>query len=179
MRGAAAGHYEVVKALLPTHPDVNALNSRGRSALSLAVGNGHYDVAKLLLDHEGINMDQTDHKSCTLLIHAMEGGNPDMIRLLFAHSNVKVNYQDKNGRTALSYAAENGHVAAIEVLQELQRKQLDGGLEDDHGHSPLQYAAQKGHVEAVRLLRNLAFLFSSSVAVANCVAKGIYVIAIC
>lgn len=173
MRAAAAGHSEVVEVLLSTYSDINAVDSRGRSALSLAVGNGHYDVAKLLLECKGIDADQTDCNSTTPLIHAMEGGSPDMLRLLFAHSDAQVNHQDKIGRTALSYAAENGHVEAIKILQELRPKQLDGGLEDIKGHSPVQYAAQKGHMATVRELPSLSSGCGPSIVVASYTVRGV------
>eukprot|EP01038_Epipyxis_sp_PR26KG_P013454 gene13454-18046_t len=49
---AQNGHLEIVRLLISKKVEVNALNSKGNSALHMAIGYDYYDAAKLLLEND-------------------------------------------------------------------------------------------------------------------------------
>jgi len=59
MRAAAYGYPEIVQILVTHGANVNAVNSRGRTALMFAYEHGYHDVWRILLDN-GANEDGVD-----------------------------------------------------------------------------------------------------------------------
>ena len=120
------------------------------SALIVAAGEGHLDVAKRLLQ-ENADPNATVWYGKTALHEAARGGHLEVVeRLLQANANV--NATTSYGRTALELAAIGGHVDVIERL--LQEKADVNAVAAKHfGRTALQAAADGGHLKVVERLR--------------------------
>jgi hypothetical protein len=108
------GHTDIVKALLAHGADVNAKESRGRTALIYAAYNGHTDIVKALLAG-GVDADVKNKDGLTALMIAAYNGHTDIVKALLeegAHVDVK----DNNGLTALMIAASIGYTNTVKAL---------------------------------------------------------------
>ena len=118
-----AGHVEVVRSLLKSGVDVDALGIAGRSPLQLASRGGYLDVVQCLLDHGAdANFRADDHS--TPLIYAVESGHLEIVRILLEHS-ADIHAQDNSGLTPLhivilmSYLnSESNHPQVVRFLLE-------------------------------------------------------------
>jgi len=113
-----ANQCDRIRELVEVVADVDALDKHGARAIQLAVGNGHLDATRLLLE-AGAVATGADKNGATLLhCAAMWRNNGDMIRLLAEHG-ADVNAQDLDGRTSLDWALQGGrseNVAALEAI---------------------------------------------------------------
>ncbi len=109
-----AGHKDVVDILLRYHADVNARDSRGRTALMEACHGGPWksgpaeDIIQLLLDHDA----QID------LFMAAATGRTGLIEDILDRDTGLLDIPDAQGKTALFYAAHNNRFAAVKLLIE-------------------------------------------------------------
>ncbi len=100
---ARSGHRDVVEILLRYHSDVNALDSRSRTALMEACHSGPWkfepaeDIIQLLLDYNT----QVD------LIQAAATGRTDLITSILDQDGGVIDRLDAEGETALFHAARN------------------------------------------------------------------------
>ncbi|TNJ27053.1 Ankyrin repeat protein 1 [Giardia muris] len=163
MAAAACGNIEVAQRYVS---EQGMCDTRGRSALMLAVAAGHTNTVSLLapLEHT-----LTDDKGKTATQHALELGRPKLALLLakgasdgmtqlmlaaragdveaLQASLVEARLHDSRGRTALMCAAFYGHAACVALLLDLER-----GYVDANGWTALMYAALAGHVDVAKLL---------------------------
>ena len=82
------GDVRCLKLLLEARGKVNHQDAHGYTPLLLAAKNGHYDVAKCLLEHKTfpkININKEDNESRTPLHWAVENGHTDVVGLLLEH----------------------------------------------------------------------------------------------
>jgi ankyrin repeat protein len=111
---AMAGHVDVVDVLLRYHPDVNALDHRGGTALTEACHGGPWkidpaeEIIQRLLDH-GAQID---------VIQAAAMGRTDLIASILDRDGELIDSPDDLGKTALFHAAHNNRLAAVKLLVE-------------------------------------------------------------
>ncbi|KAL4815700.1 ankyrin repeat-containing domain protein [Aspergillus spinulosporus] len=142
----------------------------GRTPLSYAAENGHYDVVDLLLD-KGVATDQADKNGRTPLSWAAEAGNFDIVSELLQHG-ASVMTRDNFNRTPLLFAAASGHSHVVGTLlwhcfvfEEhtsgvIDTAAKDCSTKDDHytcedcpsGGTPLVWASSNGHISVVEAL---------------------------
>ncbi len=111
-----------------------------------ALGMGHLEVARILLEH-GADVDAKNSRGVTPLQTFSWDGPVEVVRLLLdfgADTNVRM-----SGWTPLHVAAFNGH---YEVTRMLLRHNADANVKGFMRITPLHYASENGHVEVVRLL---------------------------
>lgn len=99
--------------------DVNTRDYLSRTALHLAVFNGHVGIVRLLLD-SGVNIDSENLKGDTALHTASyfsSRGFEEIVKLLLK-GGISVNYRNRHGETALHRAAENGCAEVVRILLE-------------------------------------------------------------
>lgn len=111
---ARAGHLDVLEILLRYHPDVNARDNRGSTALMEACHAGPWkpepaqDIIQLLLDH-GAQID---------LFQAAAMGRTGQIESILDRDASLIDTPDDLGRRALFHAARNNRLAAVKLLVE-------------------------------------------------------------
>lgn len=135
---AEYGHLEVVRFLLEA-ADRSALSVNN---FSFICANGHYDVAKLLLDSlSGIDLrgGKDDSRSLGL---AAAGGHTVLVRLVYERG-AKI---DADNGFGLGLAAKNGHLETVHYLVECG---ADIHANEDYA---LRWASKHGHLEVVKYL---------------------------
>lgn len=150
---AKHGKQEMVKLLLLTGADKDALGNDGWTPLQLAAHYGHVAVVQALLA-AGVNTSLRCGEDKLSALHlAAEAGYSQVLRVLIEHG-VDVDATDGIGRTALHRAAYFHNVEAIDVLGEAR---ADIEAEDSWGARPLHAAASSHGFEAtLALLRHEA-----------------------
>jgi ankyrin repeat protein len=150
-----AGHTETVKALLKAGVDINAVTAptvrpmnkqlrRGASALTLAIENGRFELAALLLD---LGADPTDMRSGYTPLHILTW----------------IRKPDRGEDEGDPIPIDRGRVTSVELIHKLLAKGADvnaqlaggpsgGGRINRKGCTPLMMAADTADTEYMRLL---------------------------
>jgi cytohesin len=149
-RAAAAGHADLVKALLDYSAQVDARDYGGGTALHAAALRGHVDAAATLLDR-GADPSAPDEEGLTPVHLAARNGHEAVAALLLARG-ADPNARGKFTGMPLHEAAERGHRGMVELL--LAR----GGLANARSggshtaFTPWHAARQAGHGAIAELL---------------------------
>ena len=122
-------------------------NESGFTPLHIAVKEGHFDMCKMLLEHEA-DVHAQDSKGNIPLHSALSGGHLEIARILLEH-NAEVNSRNDNGSTPLLLASERG---SPHLMQLLLDRNADVHVHDADGDTPLHCAAIAGRLEEARLL---------------------------
>ncbi|PMD21888.1 hypothetical protein NA56DRAFT_645131 [Hyaloscypha hepaticicola] len=145
-------HLNVIKQFLQVNKvEVNDRGQGGRTALSVAAGNGHIAIVECLLHHEDIQPDTPDFSKWTPIFWALGGKYFDIVRMFALDNRTDLNHIDKAGRSILSWAAAAGETEMVKFL--LYRKEVDVRQRDFRGRTALSWAAENGHLEIVSMLR--------------------------
>lgn len=149
---ATNGHYDLVRTLLETGADVFAANSRGRTALHLAVDSTdatHIEEIMKLLLHYQANVHAVSDGGWTPLHNAAQKGLTGVVERLL-EAGASVNARLSNGMTALHWAAFNGFEDVVNVL--ISEQEADLNIKDGFGRAPWLCAAEQGHYQLIELL---------------------------
>jgi len=114
---AYLGQRDVVAYLLSKGADVNqAGRNPGKfTALTGAVAEGHYRVAKILVE-AGADVNYRYGGGFTPVLEAAQNGDLEILDLLVSHGG-EVTAETEQGKTAVSLALEKGHTEAAEWLR--------------------------------------------------------------
>ena len=129
---AQEGDAEKVRALLRGGADVNAKRPDRYTPFLLALGEGHNDVCRLLLD-AGARPDTTIEDGSSAMHVAAAGGNVEGLELLH-RPDVPIDARDRLGCTALFEAA------TLETAEWLLQHGADVNARDKYGMTPLHQA---------------------------------------
>jgi ankyrin repeat protein len=127
-----------------------------RSALHYAAREGHYNVACVLLEAEGVVVDSRNNVGLTPLHYACRDGHASVAELLLEHG-AQPTAVDMHGWQPLHLACEHGGHNTMSLLLALSSSSPDQGLIDlnvcgEFGKTPLHVAAKAGHTGACSLL---------------------------
>jgi ankyrin repeat protein len=157
---AENGRYDEVLRLLNKGADIESRGAAGteenpkppqNTALYRAVGHGHFQVAKLLLDH-GANPNPN-----SILNFVSSGGRLEMVRLLLEYGarpqwhtgRTRKGSKRAGATTALHSAAIPGHTQVVRLLLDYE---ADIDARDAKGQTPLYLAAWNRRYKVVKLL---------------------------
>ncbi len=156
----------VARLLVARGADLERRDNMGRTALYVAVGNGHAEPAKMMIGM-GASVNAADNDGVTVLMRAIGGGQNKLagsltygstaeelgtqLAMLLIDRGADVNAADDFGTTPLLLAIDRGNV---EVVKALVRKGVDMQAPDSEGVTPLLMATVKGNTEVAKLLIN-------------------------
>lgn len=148
---SAAGHLEIVKALLAKeyHVNINAKNGDDETALSLACQHGHVHIASFLLDH-GASFG--DDKAMFLQL-ACESGKLDVLNLLLERGLYVNDAYDAVSHQSLLHFACQSKKSSPDVVEWLLK--IDSALvnaRDVDQMSAMHYASDCGNAKVVQTL---------------------------
>jgi len=141
------GEESMVKEFLDHHVDIEMKDDDDKTALHYAVGNGQYNIAKLLLNN-GADKNAVDNHGVTPILLAA-GKDLAMLQLLLDH---KANIQavDKNYNTVLHYATKSGRSKVVQKLIEEHPEMLN--VKNKEEKTPLHFAAENNDIDMVTTL---------------------------
>jgi uncharacterized protein len=154
---AASGDLEEVEILLDggAHPDRPA-DSLGGTPLMMALDQGRFDVARLLIDRGADVRAATDGNMTTLIELAGASPPPELraqqleLAQALVDGGVAVDARLARPRTtALMMASIRGNAQLVQLLLHLG---ADPRLEDSKGQTALTFALKKGHADVAALL---------------------------
>ena len=138
MNAAALNSAEIVKLLAEKSQNINAVNSDGYSALTLAVDNNRAEVVRLLLDLKA-DASVVDNEGNTLYHHAVKRGDKKILELI-AELGLPINVKNKEGVTPLQIAAMIAE--DTDILQFLLSKGADKTITTDLGETAYDLAKE-------------------------------------
>jgi cytohesin len=150
-RAAAAGHADLVKALLDRSAQVDARDYGGGGALHAAAAHGQVEAAAALLDRRA-DPSAPDEEGVTPLHLAARNGHEAVAAVLLKRG-ADPNARGRFTGTPLHEAAEHGHRGMVELLL------ANGGLANARSggsHKPLtpwHAARQAGRADIAELLQ--------------------------
>lgn len=124
--------------------DVNALNSKGESALMLAVLKDHQALAEKLIK-KGADVNKTGWAP---LHYAATNGHLALISLLL-ENNAYIDAESPNGTTPLMMAAMYGTAAAVKLLLQ---EGADPQLKNQQGLTAVQFAERGNRPDSVEAI---------------------------
>jgi Ankyrin repeats (3 copies)/Ankyrin repeats (many copies) len=155
---ALCGFRDLVEHLTVNDPkQVHATGGRYVTPLVAALGRGHFQTAKFLIDN-GSDPNVRGDYNMTPLLSAAYNGDFEMVQVLLKYK-ADINARDKAGENAL-HNASNGRDPDIgPSLSKVARLLLKHGADvnartdEDKGHStPLHLAARYGRIEVAHVL---------------------------
>ncbi|XP_065914617.1 uncharacterized protein [Dysidea avara] len=151
MCAAEGGCTKVASDLLNTGSiDINAVNKRGRSALSIALEEGNEELAGALIT-AGADIKITDIAGNTMLMCAAEGGCTKVASDLLNTGSIDINAVNKDGWSALTIAICDGNE---ELAGALITAGADIKITDNYGNTMLMCAAEGGCTKVASDLLN-------------------------
>jgi ankyrin repeat protein len=171
---ANKGHKDVASLLIAKGADVNAVDERDYTPLTIAAYVGEREIAELLVA-KGALLNPVDVKGLSPLHYAASAGNLEIAKMLIA-KGAQINAQSRDytqesgwvsvsgntvsarnvssrkiieGRTPLQLAAKNGHKEMAELLI---AKGANVNMRDNYGSTALHWAAANNHKTVAEVL---------------------------
>jgi ankyrin repeat protein len=143
-----AGDHAAIRSALGKHPDVNATEPDGTSALHWAVRSNDGETVAALLKH-GAKATAANRYGVTPLQLAATNGNAAIVAMLL-DAGAKAESANPEGETALMTAARAGAIEAVKLLA--ARGANLNARENWFGETALMWAAAENHADMVRTL---------------------------
>jgi ankyrin repeat protein len=148
-RAAEEGAVDIVAGMLDEDPGLLSSVWDNITLLTMAVGNGHVCLVRLLLERRA-EINQANEDGSTALDLAVFTGDEEMVSILLS-SGADPSRKGYRGRTTLMSASMDGPVAVVRLLL---RSMGGRGLDerDADGNTALWSACAYGHADVVRVL---------------------------
>jgi len=141
-----------INSLIEKGVDINAKNQNNATPVDVALCNGYYEVAKLLIE-KGAKVDEAAvFNGQTVLqrvICIATSPNYEETAIFMIKKGYSINVKDDLGKTSLHYAAE---IRFTEISRLLIEKGVDVNAKDNAGNTPLHNAATNNCIEIAKLL---------------------------
>jgi FOG: Ankyrin repeat len=144
---AKYGRNGILKDLLFSGSDINAVDKHGANALIKALSYNHFETALFLIEG-GISVNIPNQNKLTPLMISSSKGNFELTDLLI-EKGAKVNVMDKSGKTALMYAAAEGNTNIVKLLLR-EKSRLD--FRDRFGMTAWMHAVENKNIPVVEFL---------------------------
>ncbi len=152
---SASNQEAVVKVLLKEGANVTHKDNNGATALSLACGGGHIEVARML----ALDSDASLTSNISVLGRPMVSSTSNVASPKddngasgagVLRTGINMDVKDVTGWTALHYASANGHADMVQVC--LTELQCQVNMRTKRGETALHLAASRGHYAAAQAL---------------------------
>jgi len=120
IHASMGGHNSVVRTLIASGANVEAMNQYGWTALMLASSNGQNEVVQTLIAAK-VDVNAVDQRGMTALMWASARDNNLIVQNLIA-AGANVEAVDRDGLTALMLASANGHDSVVQTLTAAKAK---------------------------------------------------------
>lgn len=121
---AQGGHWECIEKLCENFSDLDVCDKNGQTALHIACREGHFDLARVLLEH-GCSPNIRDDSLGKTPLHMVAGlGAYDMCELLVVNG-ADVNIVDNDGNSSLYISSVEGHSEIRELLLRYSKVQSE------------------------------------------------------
>ena len=141
-----ANNVDAVKFLLDNGANVDEVDMKKRTCLSMAVSMGKIDLVRLLVEN-GADVDYKNTTKWTPLHLAAKNGATDIAEYLLSR-NADVDVANFHGQTPLQVAV---FYQKPDVIKTLLRYHANPGFVDKHGKTPRDYV--NGNLEILNLLK--------------------------
>ena len=138
-------------AALRSCGDVTAVDRHGSNALMWAAGGGHLDVARWLLEAQGVAVDAANKDQRTALMWAAKNGRAAVAAYLLDEAGADPTCRMKDDSSAFDWAVLSGDVPTMELLAAHPR--VDIQALNKFGCAAVQWAAAAGNVTTLRWLQ--------------------------
>ncbi len=150
-------HGEIMKALLKKivekNGNVNAKDESGDTALHTTVCQNDFIATQLLLNTDGILVNEKRRDGKSALHIAAFNGNVDMVRRLLSHKDIEPHINDFDNETPLYQAARQGHFEIVTlILNKLNENHHNIDVQRKDGETALYIAARQGHLAILHLM---------------------------
>lgn len=138
-------------------------NQDGNTPLLVAIQNGHFNLAKHLIN-AGADINVINTKGDNVLHQIAKKNNPLFHELLNKVNPQLINAKNNDGETPIFFAAQNNNVIAIKNL--IQHKTEYQHITTIHGLTPLHYASLFDATEVIKEFEKLG------VSLTHCTPRG-------
>jgi ankyrin repeat protein len=111
--------FDVIRSVLghTDFQDVNlTIGDKGLSLLHHACKRGDCDAIRVLLAHQGINVNLKNYDGETPLMFAVRHDHLEAVELLLQHSDIEINHENQWGETALTFAKPRQYQEIVDLL---------------------------------------------------------------
>jgi ankyrin repeat protein len=147
MVAASTNSFEAAELLIANGANLNATNSKGWTALMVAVRDGSPAVVIFLLGH-GADVNHLSPDHWTALAEAAQSGHVEILRLLLAHG-ADTEARSSHDWTPLMHACYRGDKTSVNLLLNSGARVENGSQRDE---TPMLLAAASGHADIVAVL---------------------------
>jgi len=139
---ASIGNLKMMENVANQGADFNHTDYRGRSAIHIAVINGHLEIVRFLVQ-QYVNLDLIDNSGRSALYYACKYKRGDIAELLIEKgATVIVDQEELISNLCIATAKGD-----LELLKLFKKSEVDLNVENYDGHN-LEYIAKvKGHIE--------------------------------
>lgn len=155
MMAAHLGKNEVVNALIKEGADLRMCDKSNRTALRLAIGSGHIDVALDISQHLGINSLDAGNGMTAAMMAVCVKKMELLVELL--KRGARLDIMGNNGYAALYLAIMNDDLEMVSYLAKAQNGVLMDIPVTSTNIFPVNFAACKGKTNAVKALIDHGF----------------------
>lgn len=146
---ARDGNLEKIKELIDK-VDINAQDSWGWTALTMAAADGYKDILEFLLNRPGINVNIQQSHGNTALLLATVRKTKNIIKILLKTPGINVLLPNNTGQVAFFEIINLGDPQLVDLLLKVPGIDINGHY--NNGHTPLMLSAIRAHESVVKLL---------------------------